>query len=248
MKKITATVLTLFLSLAGFAGTGNESSVHTAGNSATASPFQDDTQARDMYIAYASDSAKPPKKRRGRPGAKVRIELLRDGVKQFVPIHTTFRAGDKVKFHFAVNFPAHVSVINLGSSGRLSQLFPYSGAPELVGITKNYTVPHRNDLWFEFDDKSGEEKLTFIFSQARFLPANTSPVQGQPASSSASSGSITVNPPGDQQAALNDLNSRALDNGKDLNLVQVANDEGYVLCDEQQLRKPVGFRISLKHR
>ena len=52
----------------------------------------------------------------------------------------------------------------------------------------------------------------------------------------------------DQQLALKDLNSRALANGKDLNLVQVSAQEGYVLADEQTLRQPVGFKINLRHK
>ena len=243
MKKLFATLLVLtLLALTGVAGTGREPGKLSEG----AGGMEGDAQAKDMYLVYASDRKKKTKKRRGRPGARVRIELRRDGVTSFVPVGTTFRAGDKVKFHFDVNFPAHVSVINRGSSGRLSQIFPYQGAPEVVGITKNYSVPHRDDLWFEFDDTPGIEHLIFVFSAVRLTAASAPLTASQPVSSGG--GSLAVNATGDQQAALIDLNSRALANGKDLNLVQISSEENYVLCTEQQLSRPVGFQILLKHR
>lgn len=226
MKKIIASVLALFVAVVGFAAPGNHGMVRAARASEERAGVQEEAQARDMFIAYADSiqpARKPKPRRRGRPGAKVRIELLRNSERKYVPVHTTFRAGDKVKFHFAVNFPAYVSVLNLGSSGRFAVLFPYAGAPEVVGVTKDYTVPHRDNLWFEFDDKPGAERLTFVFSTARLLAT------------------------GSEQTALDDLNSHALANGKDLNLVQVSDDEGYVFCDEQQLRKPLGFQIVLRH-
>jgi len=233
MKKLSAILLALILSALGFAQ-GNVYNITES--SAVVSKIgagQEDAQTKDMFLSYAADYKKK-KKRRGRPGAKVRVELQRNGVTKFVPVSTTFQAGDRVKFHFAVNFPAHVSVLNLGSSGRFSLLFPYQGAPEVVGITQNFTVPHRNDLWFEFDNKPGTERLTFVFSSAPLI-------------SSGGSDSTTI-AGSDQQSALDDLNSRALGNSKDLNLVQVSSEEGYLLCDEERLRKPVGFQITLRHR
>lgn len=222
----------MLLSAIGFAQENFYNLTESIESRESARPGQEDAQTKDMFLTYAADYKK--KKRRGRPGAKVRVELQRGGVTKFVPVGTIFQAGDKVKFHFAVNFPAHVSVINLGSSGRLSLLFPYQGAPEVVGITQNFTVPHRNDLWFEFDNKPGVERLTFVFSSAPLI--------------SSGGGSTTATPVSDQQAALDDLNSRALGNSKDLSLVQVSSEEGYVLCDEQRLSKPVGFQITLRHR
>lgn len=226
MQKFSAILLTMLLNTIGVAQDNGYNFKETHEDTGAVRAIQKEPQARDMYLAYAADTRKKTRKRRGRPGARVRIELLRNGTKKFVPLHTVFRAGDKVKFHFAVNFPAHVKITNLGSSGRLSQLFPYEGAPEVVDITQNYTVPHREDLWFEFDKKPGVERLTFIFSTARL-----------------SDGSST-----DMQTVLSNLNSQSLENGRDLNMVQDSGDEGYVLCDEQRLEKPLGFQVSLRHR
>lgn len=235
MRKVSAIALALILSAIGFAQGGYDSTSEGA--------FQEEAQTRDMFIAYGNDYPKKTRNRRGRPGARVRIELQRNGVRQFVPLSAIFRAGDRVKFHFAVNFPAHVSVINRGSSGRLSMLFPYKGAPEVVGITKNYSVPHRDDLWFEFDSTPGTERLTFVFSSARLLPPGGKTSQKREAD--------VEDPPGsdaDMQSVLDELDSQSIANSRDLNLVQVSSEESYVLCDEQQINKPLGFHINLRHK
>jgi hypothetical protein len=205
---------------------------------------QSEDQARDFFRAYAATGAK------GRPGAKIRIELLRGGRRQFVPLDTVFRSGDKVKLHFEVNFPAYVEIYNHGSSGEIERLFPYQGSNSRVKVTSPYVVPNRATEWFEFDNTPGTEKLAFIFSRAQIRPtAKPQKPQGTQTPKRPSEG---VNPGAqsagdDTQQALNDLNSRALEEGRDLNRVQV-RDEYYVFCDAQRLRRTVGVMIALKHR
>ena len=127
----------------------------------------------------------------GRPGARVRVELDRDGRARFVSTRTVFHAGDKVRFHFAMNFPGYVVVINQGSSGKRSLLFPYKGVSNHIGRTADYTVP-QGEGWFEFDDTPGTEQLTFIMSKREIRrsrrsrrarmrsPAAAAPSSGQP--------------------------------------------------------------------
>ena len=69
------------------------------------------------------------------------MELDRDGRARFVSTKTVFRAGDKVRFHFAMNFPGYVVIINQGSSGKRSLLFPYKGVSNHIGRTADFTVP-----------------------------------------------------------------------------------------------------------
>jgi len=200
---------------------------------------QDEDQARDLFKTYAATGAK------GRPGAKIRIELLREGRRQFVPMDTAFRSGDKVKLHFEVNFPAYVEIYNQGSSGNVQRLFPQQGNAR-AKVMSAYVVPSRATEWFEFDNTPGTEKLNFIFSQAEFRPA-VKTQQSQPPKRPG----VVVNPGNqiedDAQHAINDLNSRALEEGRDLKRVQV-KDEHYVFCDPQRLRRTVGVMIALKHR
>src|SRR3954469_24321189 len=129
-----------------------------------------DTGARDLYNTYSksetvpspsASAAKPPT---GRPGARVRVELDRGGRARWVSTRTVFRAGDKVRFHFAMNFPGYVVIINEGSSGKRSLLFPYKGVNNHIGRTADYTVP-QGEGWFEFDETPGTERLTFIMSK-----------------------------------------------------------------------------------
>lgn len=199
---------------------------------------QDESEARDLFKTYAVTGTK------GRPGAKIRIELLREGRRQFVPMDTVFRSGDKVKLHFEVNFPAYVEIYNYGSSGTMQRLFPHQGNMR-VKVTSGYVVPSRTTEWFEFDSTPGTEKLNFIFSQVEFRPV----VKTQSPQPPKRPG-VVVNP-GSQsgsetQDAINDLNSRALEEGRDLKRVQV-KDEHYVFCEPQRLRRTVGVMIALKH-
>lgn len=222
MKKlITSVFLTItILSVAGYA--------------------QVEGDARDLFKTYVATGTK------GRPGAKIRIELLRNGRRQFAPLDTVFRSGDKVKLHFEVNFPAYVEIYNRGSSGMMQRLFPHQGANARVKVTSAYVVPNAATEWFEFDNTPGVEKLTFIFSQAEIRPA----VKMQKPQTPKLAG-VVVNPGsqsgGETEQAINDLNSRALEEGRDLKRVQV-KDEYYVFCDKQSARRTLGALITLKHR
>ena len=226
----------------------------------------------------------------GRPGVRVRIELLRGGRARWVSPRTTFQAGDRVRFHFNMNFPGYVVIINTGSSGARTMLFPYEGVSNRVGLTADYTVP-QGQAWFEFDNTPGEEQLTFIMSKreiqevtqltvgnvhvstqvnspagpgvpASSAPASSSPVPASqpantapapapaptPAPGNANGGAATAQAPQtEEQEILAALNSRALTLGRDLKVAE-ENNEGYVLATEDALARPVGFRLTLKHR
>jgi hypothetical protein len=188
-------------------------------------PAQDSTQPKDLYLAYAQSAG--DKERRGRPGAQVRVELLRDGMRRFVPVSTIFRPGDKVKFHFAVNFPAYVTVTTRGHRPHL--LFPETDANQPVAPVRDYVVPSGDGLWFEFDSTPGEEQLVLILS--------------------GSAEDMVVNPPtaDARHTALRKLILWALVEGRNLNLVQVSREEGYVFYSEAVPSRPVGFTIKLRH-
>lgn len=240
---------------------------------------------RDLFNTY-KDAAPPAQasgassnnvSMTGRPGVRVRIELLRDGRARWVSTRTTFQAGDRVRFHFNMNFPGYVVIINTGSSGARTMLFPYEGVSNRVGLTADYTVP-QGQAWFEFDNTPGEEQLTFIMSKREIqevtqltvgnvhvftqaatnagpsapaassapTPAGTAPTPA-PSSASAGAAAPAQTPQSEEQEILAALNSRALSVGRDLKVAE-ENNEGYVLATEDALAKPVGFRLTLKHR
>lgn len=216
--------------------------------------------ARDLFNTYKGDNT-PTAATTGKPGVRVRIELDRGGRVRWVAPKTTFQAGDRVRFHFNMNFAGYVVIINQGSSGRRSLLFPYEGVSNHVGRTADYTVP-QGEAWFEFDQTAGEEQLTFIMSKREIQEvtqvtttsgaqpsthtANPSPPP--PASNGASAQAhAAATPQTEEQEILAALNSRSLAGGRDLKMVE-ENGESYVLATNDALAKPVGFKLTLKHR
>jgi len=208
------------------------------------------TSARNLYIAHSQNS------RRGKPGVRITVRLNRNGQISTVPLSYNFRSGDKVKFLFETNFNAHVRILNLGTRGDLQTLYPYAGATENVSQLRNYEIPR--GAWFEFDDVPGTEQLAFLFSRRPIV------VQSETSASSSviATGAITpTRPPqgaasaGDQDQALQALNSRALEEGlqnaKDFTLVPDTQGEevcAYGLLSPDQIDRVVSVKINLKHR
>jgi hypothetical protein len=257
MKKTSITIITCVL----LAVASREARAQNAG-------------PRDLFNTYKSENAtSTAKPTAGRPGARVRVELDRDGRARFVSTRTVFRAGDKVRFHFAMNFPGYVVVINQGSSGTRSLLFPYKGVSNHIGRTADYTVP-QGEGWFEFDDTPGTEQLTFIMSKreieevtqvttgshgsspspAPSHPVSEHPVPAPPPATPAAAPTPTPAPATaatpaqtEEQEILAALNSRSLTRGRDLKMVEQETD-AYVLTSDEALTKPLGFKLTLTHR
>lgn len=268
MKNPITILACLFLCAAAPQGLGQGASAQPAG-------------PRDLFNTYKNDNVSSPasttagkpsagKPAAGRPGARVRIELDRDGRARFVSTRTVFHAGDKVRFHFAMNFPGYVVVINQGSSGTRSLLFPYKGVSNHIGRTADYTVP-QGEGWFEFDDTPGTEQLTFIMSKREIeevtqittgshgsssvAAAPAHPAGEHPATAAAAAPvaapapvpTAAATPQTEEQEILAALNSRSLSRGRDLKMVEQETD-GYVLTTDEALAKPVGFKLTLTHR
>lgn len=205
--------------------------------------YAQDDQARDLFASYAATNAA-----KGRPGAKIRLELLRGERRQFVPLNTVFRMGDKVKLHFEVNFAAQVSIFNLGTSGKVSRLYPQQGRYASARAATNYVVPAAATEWFEFDDRPGTEKLNFVFSSATPQVKPARPATAPP-NAKRPSEVVIVEPGGRElgEEASPAANEEALANGRDLNRVQL-KDAYYALGTPQQLRQRVGILLDLQHR
>ena len=140
--------------------------------------FAQAQNARDLYLGYAKNEPavsaptnntanlkKVPKN--GQPGTKVTIELLRDGKLKFVKPTSKFKSGDKIRLRFATNFDGYIRILNVGSSGRVSLLFPYKGANDRITPSTDFQIPNNND-WIVFDDTPGTEMLTVILSAKPF--------------------------------------------------------------------------------
>jgi hypothetical protein len=184
------------------------------------------------------------------PGIKLRIELLREGQRRFVPLDTVFHSGDRVKLHFAANFPAYVEIYNHGSDGRREKLFPYAGLPARVKVTAPYVVPVKATEWFEFDATPGTERLSFLFTAA--LPTTKPAPKPAAKPRLATGGTVAVNPDdepavGGKDVALGDQHDAAIAEGKNLKRVQTA-DDCYFFGTAQRVRRVVGVVLNLQHR
>lgn len=209
----------------------------------------DEAQSKNLFRTSASTH----------PGVQIRIELLRNGQRQFVPVNTPFFAGDKVKLHFEVNFPAYVEIFNYGTNGQLDKLFPYPGMPTQVRVTAPYVVPMKATEWFEFDNTPGTEKLAFLFSaappprRAARRPAagqrqGTTPPAPRP---KPIGGSVAINPDDDgnvggRELGFGDSADEAMEEGKNLVRVQTKVEQ-YVFVPPLRLQKVLGVVLELQH-
>lgn len=210
--------------------------------------YAQEEQARDLFMSHAANLGK------GQPGAKIRLELLREGRRSFVPLDTRFHAGDRVKLHFEVNFTAYVAIYNAGTSGQIKKLYPARGNYAAAAASNKYTVPAAPDQWFEFDHRPGEEKLVFTFSSAAPIkrPAKPQPKATPKMANKKIETDVVIVEPGGRSLGEDDELSheesdQALANGRDLHPVQL-KDGYYAIGSAQQLKQRIGILIVLDHR
>jgi hypothetical protein len=197
------------------------------------SAAQEQSKARDLYLSFGKAANKSAKQRRGRPGSKVKMELMRNNQLSLVSTQATLLDGDRIAFRTAVNYRGYLMVTNIGTSGKVNIL--YAGQ---VSPTRDMRIPAKG--WIRVIGKGGDEVVNFIMSSEviqELRQLSTPEANGTPAES------------GDEaQKALAQLNSRALDQGRDL-VIENDGDETYALAaSAQRIRAPVGFRIRLKHK
>jgi len=128
----------------------------------------------------APQPAEPVASTRRRAGVKYRIQLMRDsaGVHD-VSDNEVFRSNDKVRFDIESNIDGYLYVIQKGSSGTVSTLFPHEGMDEAanrVHPNTSYTVP--GDSWFVFDNTPGLEQVMVILTRTPLQSLPARPVSG----------------------------------------------------------------------
>lgn len=204
--------------------------------------YAQEEQARDLFTSHAANPGK------GQPGAKISLELLRNGQRSFVPLNTSFYAGDKVKLHFEVNFAAYVTIYNAGTSGQIKKLYPAQSNYAVAAASNKYTVPAAPDQWFEFDHTPGAEKLVFTFSSTAPVkrPAKPQPKATPKTANKKIETDVVIVEPGGRSLD-EEESDQALANGRDLNPVQL-KDGYYVVGNAQQLKQRIGVLIVLDHR
>jgi hypothetical protein len=204
-------------------------------------------KARDLFVEREKDPAQ------GQPGIKVAIELNRGGKTSMVAPDYEFMSGDRIRLVLDINFQGYVALINEGTSGKKSLLYPYKGVSNEVFPNGALKIP--NTDWIKFDDQAGTEKLVVIFSNKPIpelsqMEGTTGDGGGQTETTTGSTGGMAT---ADEQAQiLEELNSRslkrgkALKNGRDLT-IESGSDGTYAVAESSTLNDVIGFELLLKH-
>lgn len=123
--------------------------------------------AKDLFLD-ASGATPPPGAGPAAPqymGLSFWVELL-DSSGRFLRVTTDhpFRAGDRIRLTVQSNRDGYLTVLNVGSTGRVTPLFPSAaeghGAP--VRAAQLYQVPA--NAFLRFDSNPGEETLILMLS------------------------------------------------------------------------------------
>lgn len=199
------------------------------GASTNSTALAQDNNARQLYLGYATNDKLQPvaanadktnSTTKGRPGAKLVIERMRNGKLAFVSPNSKFRSGDKIRLRLQTNFAGHLAIMNVGSTGAVDLLFPYAGADSRITPSTDFQVP-KADAWIVFDKNPGVETVTVIMSRQTLRAAT--------------------------EQERRDLSSQAAIDSRDL-YIETGDQATYAVCPEQQLDKPIGFTLRLKHQ
>lgn len=133
----------------------------------------------------SSASASPTYPKEQYMGLSYSIELIGMGgrVQQVTPSRV-FRGGDSIKLHLVSNRSGYLYLINTGSTGRSSILFPYANKDNFIEAGVPYVVP--KEAHMRFDNNPGEETLWAILSPHPFAQ----PDRGRPSLDTDKSGEI----------------------------------------------------------
>ena len=125
--------------------------------------------AADLFYADARPGAGASAPRVPNAGLKYRI-LLRSPSGQPVEVDpdTAFRSGERIRLVFEANIDGFLYVIQEGSSGRWSMLFPHpqmQGGRNDVARFREVAVPPAG--WFRFDETPGMERILVYLSREK---------------------------------------------------------------------------------
>ena len=137
------------------------------------------TGAKELFMGGDGKSTQLPSKAQpgpaktiGKPqvlGIQTTIyQVFSDGGSKAVSPSTVFRGGDRIRVGFNVNRPGYIYLVNVGTSGKITTLFPAAGTdnnfvqPGLV-----YQIPQQAGKSMKFDTQPGEETLLVVLSETR---------------------------------------------------------------------------------
>lgn len=212
---------------------GRDGGVVTAGSQRRVPP------QTDARVSKPATSAVKPAARRtaSRPafGLKYWIELIETPGQPGRSVTATraFHSGEKVRLHFESNTSGEITIVQVGSSGASTILFP-DPAKNLVSNTLRAGVDHvlpSPDHWFRFDTNPGTERLIVVFAHDR--RGLDEALRSGPRTGPAATATLV-------------RNARALAGSKDLVAERVESaGETYVVSKARTL---VAFEIPLVHK
>lgn len=215
----------------------------------TASVAAQKPTARELYQEEETNSGK------GKSGVKVSVLLKRGSENErYVAPTETFYSGDKIKLAFDVNFSGYVALLNVGSSGRVTLLYPYVGASSKVEPrTQQQLIPSDSRDWIAFDNHPGTEQITIVFSinplQSVKEIIDFSEQSGKAnAAGSGENGQLYAANDKKSQEILQKLNTSSLERAKRSVLAsETTKSAAYAVVDPGAVKDPVAFVVNLKH-
>ena len=125
----------------------------------------DAQQTGTQAPADSSTSALPASAAGMQPGVRYWIELVYPGDSEMHRVNADriFRSGERIRIHYTPNYSGHLFVMQKGSSGQTSLLFPsqFGTNQNLLRAGQDHAVPAQG--WFRFDDTAGSEQLQVVF-------------------------------------------------------------------------------------
>ncbi len=87
-----------------------------------------------------------------------------------------FERGDRMRFRFRANFDGHLYVMNYGTSGRYSLLFPReeTGRDNRIEAAREYRIP-ATEAWFRIDGPPGHDVVYWLVSPVPLAEAGGLP-------------------------------------------------------------------------
>ena len=109
------------------------------------------------------------------------IELIASAGKRGVHVtdDRTFRSGDRIRLHFRGNADGQIMIVQLGTSGASTVLFPDARkdlAHNRIRANRDHVLPS-DAHWFRFDDNAGSERLLILFARNQEELDRTFPTQ-----------------------------------------------------------------------
>lgn len=108
----------------------------------------------------------------------IRLEQRKGDAAHPVPQNTVFRNGEILRFRLTSQIEGYLYVIDRGTTGSTSVLFPASGhaSSNHIGAGREYFVPADGDGWFEVSGPTGFDVLYFLVSATPIaLPSEGAP-------------------------------------------------------------------------